>query len=145
MTRISISHRVRFPTDTVWSVVADLESHPKWMNDAKWLVMVGDQRKGVGTTMRVKTVIGPFRTVDDMEIVGWVEHEHIEVRHVGLVKGTGRLGVSPEGDSTVVSWDEDLTFPWWLGGGVTAFLSRPQLMRVWSHNLRHLETVLNDL
>ena len=39
------------------------------------------------------------------------------VHHRGVVKGSGRFTLRAlAGDETHFSWDEQLTFPWWLGG-----------------------------
>jgi uncharacterized protein YndB with AHSA1/START domain len=141
--RIAVERRMAIPHDRVWSAIADLASHPVWMRDAKWVVFVHDQRRGVGTRMKVKTVVGPFRTIDLMEVVGWAEGRSIEVAHRGLVKGRGALSATPEARSTVVSWEESLTFPWWLGGPITAWLATPWLRSVWSGNLKRLEDSLS--
>ena len=113
------------------------------MKDARWIVFVNDQRRGIGTRMEVKTVVGPFSIVDVMEVVGWEEGRAIEVAHRGVVRGRGRLAVTPDGELSLVTWDEDLTFPWWLGGGVTAWLARPVLSAIWDSNLERLESTLS--
>lgn len=88
-------------------------------------------------------MVGPFRTVDIIEVVGWDEGRSIEVAHHGLVKGRGMLAADPdERGQTTVSWEEDLVFPWWLGGGFTAWLATPVLTAIWRGNLRRLEDVL---
>lgn len=94
--------------------------------------------------MEVETVIGPFRTVDMMEVVGWDEGRSIEVVHTGLIEGRGTLSAVADGDGTIVSWDETIDFPWWLGGLITSSLARPILARVWSGNLRRLEETLSS-
>ena len=127
------------PQALVWAAVADLASHAEWMRDAESIVFLGDQRRGKGTMMRVETVVGPFRTIDVMEVVGWDEGSSIEVAHRGLVKGRGTLAATQTGKDTLVTWEETLTFPWWLGGGVTAWLARPLLGAIWRGNLRRLE------
>jgi hypothetical protein len=143
MARIAVSRVVPVPRERVWAAIADLGSHTEWMRDAEWIVFVHDQRRGVGTRMEVKTVVGPFRTIDVMEVVGWDEGKSIEVTHQGLVKGRGTLSVSPAvADQTEVSWEEDLVFPWWLGGNITAWVARPVLAAIWRGNLRRLEETL---
>jgi hypothetical protein len=145
MARIAVTRRMPLPQSTVWGGLADLGSHDSWMRDARSIVFVTDQRSGKGTRMRVKTVVGPFRTVDDMEVVGWDVGRSIEVAHTGLVKGRGKFTIAPVGPGeTLVTWDEELRFPWWLGGAITAMLARPVLERVWRGNLGALEEVLSS-
>lgn len=127
------------PQPGVWEAIADLGSHPEWMKDARSLVFVGDQRRGAGTRMKVRTKVGPLLTTDVLEVVGWEEGNSIDVAHQGLVKGRGRLSVVPDDRDTVVSWVEELTFPWWLGGRLTGWLARPILTAIWRGNLERLE------
>lgn len=144
MARIAVSRVMPLSRQRVWEAIADLASHATWMRDARSLVFVGDQRAGKGTRMEVETVVGPFRTVDVIEVVGWDEGHSIEVAHRGLVRGLGRLSVTPHGDGALVEWVEELGFPWWLGGGATAWLARPVLAAIWLGNLRRLEESLSD-
>lgn len=144
MTRIAVSRTMPVSHDRVWASIADLGSHTRWMRDARSIVFVGDQKQGKGTRMQVRTVVGPLRTTDEMEVMDWDEGHSIEVAHRGLVKGRGRLAVEGQGSTTVVSWDEILTFPWWLGGSLTAWLARPILTTVWKSNLERLEETLTD-
>lgn len=130
--------------DRVWEALSDLEAHTAWMRDARSIEFTTGLRRGEGTRMEVLTVIGPLRTTDIMEVVGWEEGRAIEVRHEGLVTGTGTLRVEPAGTHSKVSWDETLVFPWWLGGPVTAWLARPVLSAVWRGNLRRLEETLTS-
>lgn len=139
MARIAVSRTMEAPTDRVWAAMADLGSHIEWMKDARSIVFIGEQRAGVGTRMQVETRFGPLRTLDIMEVTGWEEGKSIEVAHHGPVKGRGTLRAAPAGSRTVVSWEEELDFPWWLGDGLTAWLARPILAAVWRGNLRRLE------
>ena len=139
MAHIAVTRVVPLPHELVWDAIADLGSHTDWMKDAEWIVFVDDQQRGEGTRMEVKTVVGPFRTIDVMEVVGWDEGHSIEVVHKGVITGQGTLQATPQGDGTLVSWTEKLVFPWWLGGGITAWLARPFLAAIWRGNLRRLE------
>lgn len=136
---------MKVPHDRVWAALADLGAHADWMRDAESIVFLTDQRKGVGTRMEVETVVGPLRTLDKMEVVGWEEGRSIEVVHTGLVTGRGTLAATSRADGTLVSWDETLTFPWYLGGPVTAFLAKPVLGSIWKGNLERLEASLSSL
>jgi hypothetical protein len=144
MTRIAITRAVPVSHDRVWEAIANLASHTEWMKDAETLEFVTDQRRGKGTRMEVVTVVGPFRTIDVMEVVGWDEGQSIEVAHRGLITGRGILAVQPRGDGALVSWQEELTFPWWLGGPITAWLARPVLAAIWRGNLERLEQTLTS-
>lgn len=93
--------------------------------------------------MVVGTRVGPFRTDDVIEVVGWEEGRAITVRHQGLVTGTGELRVDPENGSSRVTWRETLSFPWWLGGSLTAWLAQPVLQRIWSKNLERLGSLVS--
>jgi hypothetical protein len=143
MAPISIARRIEAPHGIVWAAIADLGSHTNWMRDARSMEFVGDQRRGNGTRMEVESVFGPFRTVDIMEVVGWEEGRRIEVDHRGLITGRGSLGAYPVEEDTMVIWEESLVFPWWLGGVVTAWLTRPMFAAIWRGNLRRLEESLS--
>ena len=53
------------------------------------------------------------------------------VRHVGVVTGTGRFTLTPIdlGRRTRFTWDESLTFPWWLGGPLGALVGGRLVLR----------------
>jgi hypothetical protein len=128
------------PHHAVWAALSDLGSHASWMRDARSIEFRTTQTTGVGTRMDVVTAVGPFRTTDVMEVVGWEEGESIDVVHEGVVTGRGRLSAEAKtSSSTLVSWDEILVIPWWLGGRVTGWLARPVLAAIWRGNLRRLE------
>lgn len=122
--------------------MADMASHVDWMRDARSIAFATDQRAGLGTRMEVETRVGPLRTIDVLEVVAWEEGRSIEVAHQGLVEGRGTLTATSQDHRTLISWEEDLTFPWWLGGPVTAWLARPVLAAVWRGNLKRLEETL---
>jgi hypothetical protein len=131
--------------ETVWSALADLGSHHMWMRDARSVVFATDQRSGKGTRMRVESVVGPLRTHDYMEVVGWDEGRSIEVAHTGLVTGRGIFTLTRvDPGETLVTWDEKIRFPWWLGGAVTGMLARSVLRRIWQRNLQRLEESLSS-
>jgi Polyketide cyclase / dehydrase and lipid transport len=138
MSRITVSQEVGAGRWAVWERLADLGDHPTWMADAENLVFTSPATRGVGTAMEVRTRIGPLRTTDRMEVTGWVEGHSIEVTHQGLIEGVGTLAVTGGDSRSTVTWSESLRFPWWLGGGVTAWVARPVLRRAWAGNLRRL-------
>ena len=143
MARIAVYRRIESPIAQVWPVLADLGSHVHWMKDAESLVFTSPIRRGVGTTMEVSTRVGPFRINDVIEVTGWDEGRSISVSHRGLISGEGELSLIDEGSATTVTWEEDLTFPWWLGGSITAWQAKPVLAMIWKGNLDRLAGLIN--
>ena len=127
------------PPEVVWAAVRDIRSHVDWMADAESITFTSE------TTFNCVTKVGPFRTVDRMEIVEWDEGRAIGIRHVGLVRGTGRFTLRRTWRGrTRFTWAERLRFPWWMGGPVGAFVAKPVLRRVWRGNLRRLRSQVHS-
>lgn len=142
MAHIRIKQQIDAPVTDTWRHLADLASHATWMRDAVSIEFVTEQKSGVGTTMRVPTRVGPLRTIDLIEVVSWSPEERIGVVHRGLVSGVGEFQLSHDDRGSVVVWEEALTFPWWWGGPITAWLARPVLRWIWKGNLRRLAGVV---
>lgn len=136
MGHITITQDVAASTEETWRHLADLGSHATWMRDAVSIEFISEQTSGVGTTMRVPTRIGPFRTTDIIEVVSWNPGESIGVEHRGIVSGRGAFRINGGPGTSIVTWTEELSFPWWWGGVVTAWLARPILRWIWRGNLR---------
>lgn len=134
-------------TEQVWHVVERIEDHVQWMADAVAIRFETDQRSGTGTAFRCDTKVGPIKVVDHMEITGWVPGSAMGVRHIGVVTGTGLFTLAPIdlGRRTRFTWEESLTFPWWLGGPIGAALAgRLILPKIWTRNLRRLQQIVED-
>mgnify|MGYP002628628634 FL=1 len=145
MPRIKIEVCIRAPLQLVWEMVADVRTHTEWMVDAESITVTSDCSSGVGTTFDCVTKIGPFRTIDHMEITEWIEERVMGVAHRGLVSGSGRFTLQETGPSnTNFSWEETLTFPWWIGGRLTSIGSTPVLKAIWRGNLRRLSRLVED-
>jgi len=129
----------------VWADVRDISSHVAWMQDAVSIDFLGQEREGVGVRFRCLTRVGPFSLTDIMEITSWEEERLMGVRHVGLVEGTGEFTLRRLGeDHTEFRWEENLSFPWFMGGTAGEFLARPFLRSIWRKNLRRLKSRLED-
>lgn len=129
------------PPDRVWEQLADIDSHVTWMADAESIRFETSQRDGAGTAFVCRTVVGPLRLDDRMEITEWDPPRAMGVRHTGLVSGTGRFLLIPIdlGRRTRMTWTESLQFPWWMGGPVGGLVGgRAVLGRIWRSNLRRL-------
>ena len=132
---IRVEKSINASRDEVWSELANLATHASWMKDAVAVEFLGATQSGIGTRMRVLTRVGPFRTIDILEVTGWIEGESISVNHEGLVSGNGQFSLDGD-DPTVIVWEETLRFPWWMGGPVAAVFARPILGAIWAGNLR---------
>lgn len=139
MVSIGVGIELRAPPSIVWADIRRVDTHADWMHDAVAIRMTGESTEGVGTTFDCDTRVGPLRLTDRMEITEWVEERVMGVRHVGLVTGDGRFTLEPVGhDRTRFTWQETLTFPWWLGGPLGAVVGRRLLRRIWTRNLASL-------
>lgn len=139
MAEITQSVVIDAPLAVVWKEAADLPSHAEWMADAESIEFLTEARSGLGTRMKVETVVGPLRTTDFMEITDWQEGRSIGVRHTGLVTGSGHFRLAPVAGGTQFTWTETLTFPWYLGGPLTALFAKPVLGWIWRRNLAGLK------
>lgn len=139
MGRITVSTVIDAPPEVVWEAVEDVGSHVQWMEDAVAIRFTSDRTGGVGTTFDCDTSVGPFRLTDRMEITVWRPRQAMGVRHVGLVTGDGLFTLEPSAQGrTRFTWEEELTFPWWLGGRLGGIVGGPVLARIWERNLRNL-------
>jgi uncharacterized protein YndB with AHSA1/START domain len=140
---VTVSVTIEAPLEKVWAAAADLASHAEWMADAESITFLSEQRRGPGTRMEVATKVGPFRTNDVIEVVEWVEQRRIGVRHTGLVTGEGAFEIEAvRAATTRFTWSEQLTFPWYVGGALTARGAAPVLGAIWKRNLRRLKLLL---
>lgn len=142
MTRIRV--RVFLPARParVWAQLRDIGSHATWMQDAESIRFTSASTGGVGTTFECATRVGPFRLNDRMEVTAWEDRRVMEIRHVGIVSGTGRFTLRRVPGGTLFTWHERLRFPWWLGGHLTGLVAKPVLHHIWKGNLRRFKTQL---
>jgi uncharacterized protein YndB with AHSA1/START domain len=147
VTRVRVAAEYDAPPATVWAAVEQVDTHVDWMADAEVIRFMTDRTEGVGTRFECVTKVGPIRLTDQMEITEWDPGRVMGVRHTGLVTGTGQFTITPldDGRRSRFAWDEDLTFPWWLGGRAGAAIgARTVLQRIWVGNLRRLGTLVEE-
>lgn len=140
MAGIKVSIDINASLERVWHVVEPVERHVDWMADAESIEFVSAQRRGVGTSFLCRTKVGPIRLTDKMTITRWEPQRAMGVEHVGLVTGVGEFtlhAITPT--TTRFVWEEDLRFPWWLGGPIGALIGGKVVLRaIWRGNLRRL-------
>ena len=142
MTPIVVSADIGVPLAVVWEAVSDLKGHERWMGDVESIGFGSNVTSGPGTVMEVATRVGPFRLTDRMTVTVWEPPHRIGVEHQGLVTGTGEFAVAAIAGATRLTWCEELRFPPYLGGQVTALIARPVLAAIWRRNLARLKRQL---
>jgi len=142
MASVAVATTIAAPPEVVWDAVRDVRTHVRWMADAERVTLTGERTEGVGTTFDCATKVGPVRLVDRMEITEWEPGAVMGVRHVGVVTGTGRFTLRPAPGGTTFTWEEQLTFPWWLGGRWGGALGAVVLRRIWKGNLARLRRLV---
>jgi carbon monoxide dehydrogenase subunit G len=143
MSSVQVFIDIDRPLVDVWDEVSRLEDHAHWMLDVDSITFEDGQTSGVGTTMNVLTRVGPFVTTDVIVVEEWNAPHSIVVSHRGLVSGRGAFHLEAQGVKTRFTWRETLSFPWYLGGGITAAVARPILARIWRANLRRFAATVN--
>lgn len=138
--RIRVCATIDVPPAVVWDAVEHIERHVDWMRDARRITFRTPQRAGIGTEFECLTQVGPLRTTDLMRVTEWRPREAMGIEHTGVVRGVGRFTLRRRGRGrTRFCWDEQLRFPWWMGGVVGEQAARPILRAVWKHNLALLK------
>lgn len=143
MTSVTVAIELPQPVSEVWDAVSQLDRHAEWMSDAESIEFIDERRRGVGTGMNVRTKVGPLVTTDVIVIEEWVEGQTIGVVHQGIVTGAGRFQLEPTAQGTRFTWQEDIRFPWYLGGGLTAWFAQPVLTHIWKGNLNRFAATLD--
>lgn len=120
---MQISESIDLPVgvNEAWEILLRWEDQARWMKDAAWVRVVSDRREGVGTRIRVKTLLyGVPAFVEPMEVVEWAPPHRLVMRHGSLVKGRGTWTLEPAatadamgergaGPSTRFTWTEDIS------------------------------------
>lgn len=137
---VRISVLIHAPLAEVWAEAVAFEHHVEWMTDAESIEFLTEERQGKGTTMSVKTRVGPLKTVDVIEVTEIDEPHLIAVVHRGVISGTGEFTLEAIGPlKTRFTWQEALAFPGYLGGPIGAKLAAPILSAIWRRNLDRLK------
>lgn len=139
---IHIEQRYAVPVDRLWSELRQIDRHVNWMADAASITFRSEQREGLGTEFLCVTKVGPIKLTDIMTITSWEDERTMGVRHSGIVTGEGTFTLTATGQSSVLSWDEKLAFPWWMAGKIGEFVAKPILTAIWRGNLRRLARFL---
>jgi uncharacterized protein YndB with AHSA1/START domain len=110
--RFRVSAFIKASPERVWELLADWEASEAWMVDATSVVVLGEQREGVGTRVRAVTRIAGIALTDVMRVTGWEPSRRLEVFHEGRpIHGPAWFALTPHEGGTRFEWVEDLTPP----------------------------------
>ena len=143
---IRVAIDIAAPVQKVWDIVEPVERHINWMADAVAIRFQTEQTRGTGTTFFCDTKVGPIKLVDVMTITAWEPGKVMGVKHTGVVTGSGEFTLDAiDENNTRFTWTETLTFPWWLGGPLGAFVGGQIVMKaIWRRNLRELKKLVEN-
>ena len=142
MSSVTVFVDIKASLAVVWEAASDLAKHEQWMGDVESIEFDSGIEAGPGTTMRVGTRVGPFRTTDVMVVTAWEPNHRIAVEHRGLFTGRGEFTLSPLAGATRFTWTEEISFPWHFGGPIGAAFGRPILASIWRRNLHRFKLLL---
>lgn len=142
MKSIRVERIVTASRQEVWAELRQIERHVQWMADAESITFTTSQREGTGTEFSCRTKVGPIVLNDKMEITDWVNESTMSVIHRGIVTGSGTFTLADHAAGTLITWEESLDFPWWVGGPPGAVIARLVLRLIWKGNLRRLASLI---
>jgi uncharacterized protein YndB with AHSA1/START domain len=131
------------PPHVVWPFLVDWERLDRWMKEARDFQVVGAQRSGVGVEAEATVRIAGFTTRDRIRVTRWQPPEVLELAHLGWVKGTGSMRLSPTAQGSHLWWREELVPPWGPLGWLGMKLVGPVIGRTFRRDLELLRTLVD--
>ena len=137
---IDISRR----PEAVWPYLVDWEHLDRWMKEARGFKVIGAQREGVGVEAEATIRIAGITTRDRVRVTVWQPPVALEIEHLGWVRGTGYMELSPTDEGCHMFWREELIPP--LGPlGVSGMrLIAPIMRQVFRRDLRLLKKLVES-
>jgi hypothetical protein len=140
---LEVSAFIRAAPGRVWEVIADIPAQAAWMDDVRSIDIVGEQQRGTGTVLDVRSELFGLPVVHDtMRITSWQPPERYDVEHGGQFTGTGAFILEPAPGGTVFRWLEDFKPPLGPLGelGFKLFVG-PHMRRVFARSLENLRHI----
>jgi uncharacterized membrane protein len=141
---ITVGIDIDSPPDAVWPHLVDWENLPTWMREARDVRVVGALREGVGVEAEAQVRIAGLRSRDRVRVTRWEPPAILELAHLGWVKGSGYMELSPLDRGTHVFWREELVPPWGILGAIGLRLLAPLMRRIFARDLRLLRDVVES-
>jgi uncharacterized membrane protein len=123
------------PIERVWEALVDIEGQPRWMHDMKSVQMDEPGVVGVGSRGEATVRMYGISVTDPVTITILEPPTRFGIAHEGTFSGSGvfDLEAGPNGNTTIVRWEEALVAPVLphLGAAVTG----PVFRRVFAADL----------
>jgi carbon monoxide dehydrogenase subunit G len=140
--RFHVAGHIDAPPARVWGLLADWEGSAAWMVDATSVVVLGDQREGIGARVRAVTRIAGIAITDVMTVTGWEPERRLEVLHEGrVIRGRAWFEISLQGSGTRLEWVEDLIPPLGRLGEIGGRVLRAPVEQVLRRSLAKLSAL----
>jgi uncharacterized protein YndB with AHSA1/START domain len=130
--------------EKIWPHLVDWEQLPRWMQEASSIRILGAQREGVGVQAEARVRIAGLSTRDRIQVTRWEPPAILELAHLGWVKGSGYMELTPLARGTHVFWREELLPPWGILGSLGLRLLAPLMRRIFARDLRLLREVVES-
>ena len=129
------------PIERVWTVLADIETQPRWMHEMK-SVRVEPGPVGVGTRGVATVRIFGLTSRDPVRVTAFEPPNRFSIEHLGTFRGHGdiTLEAGADGTTTIVRWDETLIAP--ALSYVWAILAEPLMTGIFQADLRRLRELV---
>lgn len=137
-----MSVEIRRPPGAVWPFLVDWERLDTWMEEISDVHVTSERREGVGVEADATVRLGGISTRDRIRVTRWEPPTVLEIAHLGWVRGTGYMELSPTAGGSHLTWRETLIPPWGLAGRVGLWAFRPLIGRVFRRDLRRLKELV---
>jgi hypothetical protein len=140
MARIRGQIRIGAPVEQVFDTVADSRNEPSFNPDMKSVELLTPLPIGPGT--RFRAVMGEANLPMVVELTEVERPRHLGSRTTSVLMDTaGSLTFAPEGDTTLMAWDWQVSPKGWLRllGPLFGVIGGRMEHRIWSGLKRHLE------
>lgn len=139
---ITVGIDIDRPPGAIWPHLVDWENLHTWMREARDFRVVGDRREGIGVEAEARVRIAGVTSRDRIRVTRWEPPAILELAHLGWVKGTGYMELSPVERGTHVFWREELVPPWGMLGAIGLRLLAPLMRRIFARDLRLLREIV---
>jgi uncharacterized protein YndB with AHSA1/START domain len=126
------------PPADVWPYLVDWERLDRWMEEISDVRVTSAHREGVGVEAVATVRIGGLATRDRIRVTRWEPPAVLEMAHLGWVRGTGLMELSPADGGSRLFWRETLVPPWGVLGSAGLRLYLPLIRRVFFRDVRRL-------